>query len=42
LNALFDTVDSGDFAPSRQAREVYAALGAEADGLAARWKKLNP
>jgi photosystem II stability/assembly factor-like uncharacterized protein len=42
LNALFDTVDSGDFAPSRQAREVYAALAAEADGLAARWKKLNP
>ena len=41
LNALFDTVDSGDFPPSRQAREVYAALAAEADGLAARWKKLN-
>lgn len=41
LNALFDTVDSGDFAPARQAREVYAMLAAQLDELDARWKSVN-
>jgi photosystem II stability/assembly factor-like uncharacterized protein len=37
LNALFDTVDSGDYPPSRQAREVFALLTGQLDGLVRRW-----
>jgi len=37
FNALFDTVDSGDYAPSRQARDVFAVLSAQLDKLLARW-----
>ena len=39
LNALFDTVDSGDFAPARQTREVFAVVSAQLDTLLARWRK---
>jgi hypothetical protein len=38
LNALFDTVDSGDRAPSRQTREVFAVLSGQLDGLVRRWR----
>jgi hypothetical protein len=38
LNALFDTVDSGDYAPSRQAREVFAVLSGQLDRLIRRWR----
>jgi len=38
LNALFDTVDSGDFAPAQQTREVFAVLSSQFDGLLARWR----
>jgi photosystem II stability/assembly factor-like uncharacterized protein len=37
LNALFDTVDSGDRAPSRQAREVFAILSDQLDRLLRRF-----
>lgn len=37
FNALFDTVDSGDYAPSRQAREVFAALSGQLEKLKRRW-----
>ena len=37
FNALFDTVDSGDYAPSRQARDVFDKLSTELDGLLKRW-----
>jgi uncharacterized membrane protein YccC len=40
LNALFDTVDSGDFAPARQTREVFALVSAQLDTLLARWRKV--
>ena len=40
LNALFDAVDSGDRAPARQARDVYAALDAQVEELAARWSDI--
>ncbi|HET9016298.1 MAG TPA: hypothetical protein VFN57_11920, partial [Thermomicrobiaceae bacterium] len=36
LNALFDSVDSADYAPPRQAREVYAALTGQLDELTRR------
>jgi len=36
---LFDTVDSGDFAPARQTREVFAVVSAQLDTLLARWRK---
>jgi hypothetical protein len=36
---LFDTVDSGDYAPAQQARDVLAAVTAQLDGLLARWRK---
>ena len=39
LNALFDTVDSGDFAPARQTREVFAVVSGQLDALLARWRK---
>jgi len=39
LNALFDTVDSGDFAPARQTREVFAAISSQLDTLLAKWRK---
>ena len=39
LNALFDTVDSGDFAPARQAREVFAMLSEQLDALLARMRE---
>ena len=39
LNALFDTVDSGDFAPARQTREVFAVISGQLDTLLARWRK---
>jgi hypothetical protein len=38
LNALFDTVDSGDRAPSRQAREVLAMLTGQLEELVRRWR----
>jgi photosystem II stability/assembly factor-like uncharacterized protein len=40
FNALIEFVDSGDFAPARQAREVYANLVAELDELTNRFKTL--
>ncbi len=39
FNALFDTVDSGDFAPARQTREVFTVLSDQLDRLTARWRK---
>lgn len=39
LNALFDTVDSGDFAPARQTGEVFAVISSQLDTLLARWRK---
>ena len=39
LNALFDTVDSGDFAPAQQTREVFAVVSGQLDVLLARWRK---
>jgi photosystem II stability/assembly factor-like uncharacterized protein len=39
FNALFDTVDSGDFAPAQQTREVFALLSEQLDHLLARWQK---
>ena len=39
LNALFDTVDSGDFAPAQQTRDVFAAISGQLDVLLARWRK---
>jgi len=39
LNSLFETVDSGDYAPSRQAREVFAAVAKQLDSALARWRK---
>jgi photosystem II stability/assembly factor-like uncharacterized protein len=33
LNALIEFVDSGDYAPAQQAREVFAELTAQLDGL---------
>jgi hypothetical protein len=38
LNALFDSVDSGDFAPARQTREVFAVVSGQLDILLARWR----
>jgi hypothetical protein len=38
LNALFDAVDSGDYPPSRQAREVFAVLAGQLDRLTRRWR----
>ena len=38
LNALFDTVDSGDFAPARQTHEVFAVVSGQLDTLLARWR----
>jgi photosystem II stability/assembly factor-like uncharacterized protein len=38
LNALFDAVDSGDYAPARQAREVFAVLAGQLDRLTRRWR----
>ncbi|MEO8136241.1 MAG: hypothetical protein ABI831_19980, partial [Betaproteobacteria bacterium] len=39
FNALFDTVDSGDFAPAQQVREVFAAASGQLDLQLARWRK---
>jgi hypothetical protein len=39
LNALFDTVDSGDYAPAQQARDVLAAVSSQLESLLARWRK---
>src|SRR5262249_33427437 len=33
LNALFDAVDSADYAPPRQTRDVYTELSAQLDTL---------
>lgn len=41
LNALFDTVDSADFAPARQAREVFAELAQRFDRLVERRNRLQ-
>ncbi|MCK6449306.1 MAG: glycosyl hydrolase [Alphaproteobacteria bacterium] len=41
LNGLFDTVDSGDFAPAQQTRDVYAVLSAELDALTTRWQRVR-
>lgn len=38
LNALFESVDSADYAPPRQAREVFAKLRAELDHLEGRYE----
>ncbi len=37
LNSLFDTVDSGDYAPSRQARDVFEVLCGQLGKLTLRW-----
>jgi hypothetical protein len=37
FNALFDTVDSGDYAPARQTREVFAAICNQLDTLLEKW-----
>jgi photosystem II stability/assembly factor-like uncharacterized protein len=37
LNALIEFVDSGDYAPARQAREVFAGLISQLDQLTARF-----
>jgi photosystem II stability/assembly factor-like uncharacterized protein len=39
FNALFETVDSGDFAPARQTREVFDALADRLEALVIRWRK---
>ena len=39
LNALFETVDSGDFAPARQTREVFVVVSDQLDTLLARWRE---
>ena len=39
LNALFDTVDSGDYAPARQTREVFATVSKQLDTWLVRWRK---
>ena len=39
FNALFDIVDSGDFAPAQQTREVFAAVSGRLDVQLARWRK---
>jgi hypothetical protein len=41
LNALFDTVDSGDHAPARQAREVFAVLSGQLDRLLQRFRAVR-
>lgn len=41
LNALFDTVDSGDFAPARQTREVFAVLSGQFQGLETRLRAVR-
>ena len=38
LNALFDTVDSGDFAPARQTRECSPRFPVSWRSLLARWR----
>ncbi|MBI3707460.1 MAG: glycosyl hydrolase [Proteobacteria bacterium] len=38
LNGLFDTVDSADFAPARQTREVFAALSDRLERVTGRWR----
>ena len=38
LNALFETVDSGDFAPAQQTRDVFAAVCDQLEVLLARWR----
>jgi photosystem II stability/assembly factor-like uncharacterized protein len=39
FNALFDTVDSADFAPARQTREVFEVLSGQLEKQLARWRK---
>jgi hypothetical protein len=41
FNALFDTADSGDYAPSQQTRAVFAALSAQLDKLLRRWNAVR-
>ena len=41
LSGLFDAANSGNMAPSKQSREVYADLSAQADAELARLKKLE-
>jgi len=41
FNAVFDTVDSGDRAPSRQARDVFAALSDQLERLLRRWRAVR-
>jgi photosystem II stability/assembly factor-like uncharacterized protein len=41
FNALFDTVDSADFAPARQTREVFDVLSRQLSALLARWRKAH-
>jgi photosystem II stability/assembly factor-like uncharacterized protein len=41
LNALFESVDSADYAPPRQAREVFEKLSAELDELSDRFQRAN-
>ncbi len=40
FNALFDSVDSADYVPPRQAREVFAKLRAELDHLEGQYEAL--
>ncbi|MEA2530057.1 MAG: hypothetical protein QOG89_1701 [Thermomicrobiales bacterium] len=41
LNALFDSVDGADYAPPRQAREVFAAYTAQLDEIVARLEEID-
>ena len=41
LSGLFDAANSGNMAPSKQSREVYADLSAQADAELARLRKLE-
>ncbi|MDI3339282.1 MAG: hypothetical protein QJR03_01995 [Sphaerobacter sp.] len=38
FNALFDAVDSADYAPSQQAREVFAELSAQLEAAVGRFR----
>ena len=41
FNSLFETVDSGDFAPAQQTREVFALVSGQLDVLLARWHNVR-
>ncbi len=41
FNALLDSVDGADYAPPQQARDVYAELVGQLDGLDTRLREVN-